>query len=212
MGSCDAATTAATTATVCPATPRDTTQLEWGGRCRDLGCAGAQRMRCPARAAVSLPHAQWPSVGLMGPNSCPSSSHRCSVPALGCHHAVAKPTGGQTQGLALSWVGVPGTLELVQPLSTGCHCPPASMGTGHPPCRSCLGSGGSLLGSPPRGAHRHWDPCPDHLVSPQTAPPLVSSPGPPRWPLLPFPSRGSSPSSSSCWPVCAARRGTLASR
>lgn len=53
---------------------------------------------------------------------------------------------------------------------------------------------------------------PDLLVSSQTAPPLVSSPGPPRWLSWPFPSRGSSPSSSSCWPVCAARRGTLASR
>lgn len=182
MGSCDAATTTATMATVCPAAPWDTAQLEWGGRCWDLGCAGAQRMWCPARAAMSLPHAQWPSVGLMGLNSRLSSSHRCSVPpALGCHHAVAKPTGGQTQGLALSWVGVPGTLELVQPLSTGCHCPPASMGTMHPPCRSCLGSGGSLLGSSLRGAHRHWDPRP-HRVLPAKA---SVSPGVPPHPRTP---------------------------
>lgn len=154
MGSCDVATSAATVATVCPATPRDTAQLEWGGRCRDLGCAGAQWMQCPASPAMSLPHHQWPG------SSWDQIPVLAAPTALGCHHAVAKPTGGQIQGLGLSWVGVPGTLELVQPLSTGCNCPPAPTGTRHSPCRSCLGFRESLLGSPLKGPHRHWDPAP----------------------------------------------------
>lgn len=50
------------------------------------------------------------------------------------------------------------------------------------------------------------------LISLQMALPWVSSPGLPLWWWWPFPSQDSSPSSSSCWPVCAARKGALASR
>lgn len=117
MGCCDTATFAAT---VCPATLQDTAQLEWGGGCQDLRCAGAQPVQpCPFL---------MPSVGLMGPNSCPSCSHTCSVPpALGCHHAVGKPTGGKSKSWGQLGGGAwysPAPWGVIAPLHPQGQCTP----------------------------------------------------------------------------------------
>uniref|UniRef100_A0A8C3U8P2 non-specific serine/threonine protein kinase n=1 Tax=Catharus ustulatus TaxID=91951 RepID=A0A8C3U8P2_CATUS len=46
----------------------------------------------------------------------------------------------------------------------GCHCPPASTGTRHPQVGSAWALGS--LGSPLKGAHRHWDPAPTDYGTP----------------------------------------------
>lgn len=52
------------------------------------------------------------------------SFHRCSVlPALGCHHAVAKPTGGQTQGWCSAGWGCLGPLSWYSPSPRGVIAP-----------------------------------------------------------------------------------------